>query len=154
VALCSLILAATPSPQSATIRNSGSTNFAGYTIEVRADGTASAAASNRNGDVLSTPKPFTLDAALATSFFTHLAAAQAEGAKVEPCMKSASFGSTTRVSWDGWTSPDLSCPPASDAAAALVHDVQTITTASGIESTPRRSFGPVMRQPEPSPTAS
>jgi hypothetical protein len=77
-------------------------------------------------------------------------------------MKSASFGSTLRVTWHDWTSPDLSCPPNGAPAAALLHDVDTIVTASGAAQTPRRHSGPVMRQPpgassgtpEPSPTSS
>jgi hypothetical protein len=139
-------------PDSATIVNSGSTNFTGYTIQVRSDGSASAQVSNRGSDAESTPQPFTLDAATAKQFFADLAAARAEKAVGQPCMKSASFGSTTRVTWHDWTSPDLSCPPGNPAGAALVHDVQTIEAASGVSSGPRHRFGPVV--PEPSPTPS
>ncbi|HTA39068.1 MAG TPA: hypothetical protein VK760_08335 [Candidatus Acidoferrales bacterium] len=139
-------------PDSATIVNSGSTNFTGYTIDVRSDGGASAQASNPGAEAESTPKPFTIDAATAKQFFADLAAARSDRAAVEPCMKSASFGSTTHVTWRGWTSPDLSCPPGNAAGAALVHDVQTITAASGVSTGPRRGGGPPRRQPQPEPS--
>jgi len=152
-------VAAVPARDSATIHNSGSTNFAGYSIEVWSDGAATVSSSNRMGDQLSTPKPFTYGAKAASQFFTDLAAARAAAAGLtQPCMKSASFGSTTRVTWHDWTSPDLSCPPGNAAGAALVRDVDAVTQASGITATPQRS-GPIMHRaspatPEPSPTAS
>jgi hypothetical protein len=154
------LLAAVPAPDEATIVNSGSTNVAGYTISVRSDATASVVASNRGVDATSTPKAFTVDAAVAKQFFADLAAAKSQGAAIKPCMKSASFGSTTRVTWHDWTSPDLSCPPDNAAASALVHDVEVLTAASGAGNALRR--GPVMRRavdlspntPEPSPSAS
>ncbi len=138
-------------PDGATIVNSGSTNFTGYTIDVRSDGSASARTSNRSVDALSTPKPFTLDAATTKRFFADLAAARADKALTEACMKSASFGSTTRVTWHDWTSPDLTCPAGNAAGAALVHDVQAIAAASGVSPGPRRG-GPLMRQPQPEPS--
>jgi hypothetical protein len=154
-------VAAVPASDSATIVNSGSTNVAGYTLDVRSDGTATAATSNRTGAILSTPAPFTLAPDVAKQFFADLAAARTAKAAIEPCMKSASFGSTTHVKWHDWTSPDLSCPPADPAATALAHDIAVITLASGVASSSRRN-GPVMRQappvtpgtPEPSPTSS
>ena len=139
-------------PDSATIVNSGSTNFTGYTIVVRSDGSASAQVSNRGAAAESTPKPFTVDAATVKQFFADLAAARSAKAIGEPCMKSASFGSTTRVTWHDWTSPDLSCPAGNPAGAALNHDVETIATASGVSTGPRRRFGPVMPEPSPAPS--
>jgi hypothetical protein len=143
-------------PDSATIVNSGSTNFTGYTIDVRSDGSATAQTSNRGVDAASTPTPFTVDAATAKQFFADLSAARADNAPAQRCMKSASFGSTTRVTWHDWTSPDLSCPPSDAAWTALVRDVQAITAASGISAGPRRGGGPlrIQPQPEPSQTAS
>ena len=155
-------VAAVPARDGATIVNSGSTNFAGYKIEVWSDGTASVVSSNRTGAILSTPKPFTLDPATTQRFFADLATARSEGAKTVPCMKSASFGSTTRVAWHDWTSPDLTCPPGNAAASApLVRDVEEIAKASGINDAPR-GYGPGIRRPpglspntpEPSPTSS
>jgi hypothetical protein len=161
-ALAAAAVAAAPVRDSATIVNSGSTNFSGYTIQVWSDGSASAATSNRGTVTAATPKPFTLEAPVTKQFFTDLATAKSKGASIEPCMKSASFGTTTRLTWHDWTSPDLSCPPGNASAAALVHDVQVITAASGVSASLRHSFGPEMRRPpglspntpEPSPTAS
>jgi hypothetical protein len=153
--LLALCLAATPAPDSAVIVNSGSTNFAGYKIEVWPDGTAALTVEDRGGTALTTPKPFTVAKTDATKFFADLATAKSDGAAGSPCMKSASFGSTTRVTWHGWTSPDLSCPPDNAALAALVHDTGVIHTASGISAMPgRRSYGPEMRfvPPSPAPT--
>jgi hypothetical protein len=152
-------VAAVPARDGATIVNSGSTNFAGYAIEVWSDGTASVAAANRDGSPLSSPKPFTVDPSVAKKFFADLAAARSQGAATVPCMKSASFGSSTHVKWHGWTSPDLTCPPGNAAGAALVSDVETIVKLSGFSATPRRGLGPMRPMeppgtPEPSPTSS
>jgi hypothetical protein len=139
-------------PDGATIVNSGSTNFTGYTIDVRSDGSASARISNRGIAAASTPKPFTLDAATTKQFFADLAAARRNNAIAKPCMKSASFGSTAHVTWHDWTSADLSCPAGSAAGAALIHDVQAIVAATGVQPGPRRGGGPLMRQPQPEPS--
>jgi hypothetical protein len=156
LALAAFAACTAAEPDSATIVNSGSTNFSGYTIDVRSDGSATADVSNRGVEASSSPKPFTLDAAMAKQFFSDLAAARGDKTLSQPCMKSASFGSTTRVTWHDWTSPDLSCPPSDAAGAALIHDIQAIASASGVTPGPRRGGGPLMRQPvpEPSPTPS
>jgi hypothetical protein len=161
-ALGAFAACAAAEPDGATIVNSGSTNFTGYTIDVRSDGSATAQVSNRGVSAASTPKPFALDAAMAKQFFADLAAARTGKAITEPCMKSASFGTTTRVTWHDWTSPDLTCPAGNAAGAALIHDVQAIAAASGVSTGPRRGLGPLMHQPqglspntpEPSPTPS
>ena len=152
LALCAFAACAAAEPDTATIVNSGSTNFTGYTIQVRSDGSASAQVSNRGVDAASTPKPFTLDAVTTKQFFADLSAAQASKSITEPCMKSASFGSTTRVTWHDWSSPDLTCPPGNATGAALIHDVQAIATASGVKTGPRRGGGPLMHQPQPEPS--
>jgi hypothetical protein len=152
LAISAFAACAAAEPDGATIVNSGSTNFTGYTIDVRSDGGASARISNRGFAAASTPTPFTLDAATTKRFFSDLAAARADKAIAEPCMKSASFGSTTRVKWHDWTSPDLNCPAGSAAGAALIHDVQAIAAASGVSPGPRRAGGPLMRQPQPEPS--
>jgi hypothetical protein len=148
--LAAAAVAAAPERDSATIVNSGSTNMMGFAIQVFSDGTGTAGAADRSGTPLASPKPFALQAGVAATFFTDLATARQDRAAVQPCMKSASFGSTTRVIWHDWTSPDLSCPPAGSASAALLHDVETITAAAGVAQSPRHRFN----MPEPSPTAS
>ena len=153
LALLAFAACSASEPDRATIVNSGSTNFTGYTIEVRSDGSASAQVSNRGAAAAdSTPKPFRLDAATTKQFFTDLAAARSANAIGGSCMKSASFGSTTRVTWHDWTSPDLSCSAGNATGAALSRDVQTIEAAGGISTGPRRAFGPVMPEPSPAPS--
>jgi hypothetical protein len=125
------------SPDSAKIVDSGSTNTSGYTIVVQSNGSASVTV-QQNATESSSPKPFTLSQATATRFFADLAAAKKGNATAVPCMKSASFGTTLRITWQGWTSPDLSCPPKDSLGAALINDVQAIREASGIGNLPLR----------------
>ena len=130
-------MAATPS-DNAVIVNSGSTNSYGYAIHVSADGKGTFTLQNRGGSAASSSKPFTVPAATATRFFLDLAAARKGNMTAEPCMKSASFGTSTHVSWQGWTSPDLSCPPNGSLGEALVKDVDAIRKAAGINELPLR----------------
>jgi hypothetical protein len=126
-----ITIAAASANDGATIVNSGSTNANGYTIQVWSDATADVAI-GRPG-ALGTPKPFSIPSALATQFFADLAAARDGHAAGQHCMKSASFGTSMRVQWHGWTSPDLTCPPAGDAlTGALVHDTGEIISAAKI----------------------
>jgi hypothetical protein len=126
----------------AVIVNSGSTNSYGYTIKVWSDGTGSLTLQPRGSSTTSTPKAFTVPTATATRFFSDLAAARKGNAATVPCMKSASFGSTTRISWQGWQSPDLSCPAKDSLGDALVKDVDAIRKAAGIAELPLRQAPP------------
>jgi hypothetical protein len=139
--LCSLaiagLVAATP-PDSAVIVNSGSTNTIGYTITVSSDGHASLTTQKRDGTAMGSAKSFTLASGTAARFFADLVAAKNSTMVTVPCMKSASFGSTTHVKWQGWTSPDLECPPKNSAGQALVKDVGEIRQASGLTQAPLR----------------
>lgn len=126
---------AAAAPDRATIVNSGSTNTRGYTIAVASDGSGSLTSQG-------TVKAFRVPMATVQRFFTDLAAARKAKIETVACVKSASFGSTIRVTWQGWTSPDLACPPKDAVGAALVDDVEAIRTASGMSSVPLRG-GPV-----------
>jgi len=119
----------------AVIVNSGSTNSYGYTIHLSSDGKATVALQAR-GAAPGTPKPFTVPAATTATFFSDLAAARKGDATTVPCMKSASFGSSVHISWQGWTSPDLTCPPKDSLGDALITDVGAIRTAAGIPESP------------------
>jgi hypothetical protein len=121
---------------SAVIVNSGSTNTSGYRIEVWADGSASIAMVQQRFASPGPAKSFTVPAQTVKRFFDDLAAARKGNVVTEPCMKSASFGSTTKVTWQGWTSPDLSCPPKDSLGTALVTDVNDIQKASGVGAAP------------------
>lgn len=130
-------VAATPS-NSAAIVNSGSTNSYGFTIALGSDGQASVVLQHRGVAAAAAPKAFTVPAATTARFFADLAAARKANLTTAPCMKSASFGSSTHVTWEGWVSPDLSCPPAGALGEALVKDVDEIRQAGGIADLPLR----------------
>jgi hypothetical protein len=134
VAIC---IAATPRDL-AVIVDSGSTNTLGYKIEVWSDGSGRLTLQNRAGVAQGAPKSFTLPAATTARFFSDLQAARKGNATSEPCAKSASFGTTTHVMWQGWTSPDLDCPPEVPLTSALVRDVADIRVASGVATLPMR----------------
>ncbi len=128
-------VAAAP-PDSAAIVDSGSTNAYGYTINVSSDGKGSVTLQRRGEPVGSAPKAFTIPAATTAKFFTDVAAAKKGNAATVPCMKSASFGSSIHVSWQGWTSPDLTCPPKDSLGQALIADVDAIRHAAGVTDLP------------------
>jgi hypothetical protein len=127
---------AATSRDSAVILNSGSTNTMGFKLTLWSDGNGSVTLQNRGGTPSQKPKSFQVSATTTARFFSDLVTARKENAPPIPCMKSASFSSTTRVTWQGWTSPDLECPQKTAAGEALVKDVQAIRQAAGIESTP------------------
>ena len=126
---------------SAVIVDSGSTNTLGYRIEVRSDGSASVSTGS------SSPKPFTVPQATVERFFADLAASRKGNAASAPCVKSASFGSTLRITWQQWVSPDLTCPPKDALGAALITDVQTLRKVAGIGAAALRQ-GPGIRPPD------
>ena len=136
LAIASLVAAAPR--DSAVIVNSGSTNTVGYSITVWSDGQASLTTQNRDGSATGPAKPFTVSAATAARFFNDLAAAKSSNAATVPCMKSASFGSSMHVKWQGWVSPDLECPAKGAAGDALIRDVDAIRQASGLAPQPLR----------------
>jgi hypothetical protein len=134
----------------AVITNSGSTNTAPFTIKVWSDASASA----------SVPTPVsTIPVSLAQRFFADLRTARQSGTIEAHCMKSASFGTVTTVTWHGWHSADVSC--ANDPATQALHaDTGAIESALRIgiphrvrlPMEPRRSE-PTL-QPSPGPTPS
>ena len=137
-ALVCLILAV-PSAQArsdrldgAIITNGGSTNSPGFSIRLHSDGSANFSMGARM--VTSIASTGHVPQEIAQRFFKDLKAARAaNAAQSRACMKSASFGSTTLLSWHGWNSGDLECPGAD---AALQADVASIKTALGIDTSP------------------
>lgn len=102
----------------AHILNSGSTNAPPYEILVWSDGNARTLANGRSHAVR-------IGVTLARTFLTDAKRARGENASVAPCIKSASFGTRSTVTYHGWHSPDVSCH-AQGALAALAADVASI----------------------------
>lgn len=141
-------------PDGAVIRNTGSTNFSGYTIKVWSDGRTSALRTTRSGQPLEQPAAATLPKAVAAQFFRDVRTARRERAIGQPCAKSASFGTATVVEYHGWTSPDLECR-GDGLVIALGSDVKKIVAALRIQ--PMQSHRIPMlpnepRRAEPSPS--
>jgi hypothetical protein len=97
----------------ATIVDSGSTNRAGFQIEVRRSGMAEMTAILRRSDLAAEPsKPIQrkLSSGAVQRFFADLKAADPVAAlPAVHCMKSASFGSSLTVKVGNKQTPDLSC---------------------------------------------
>lgn len=114
------------SPGEALIVNSGSTNTAGYTLRIYADGTTALLQAN-------IPQHKRIARALVDHFFADLRAAGPLDALPSTfCMKSASFGTTMTISYRGKTSPDVSCPGRSVSARALATDAGALADAAGV----------------------
>jgi hypothetical protein len=110
-----------PAAEAALIRNSGSTNTQPYTIAVKPDGSAVVVVGS------GAPEERRLPPAQTAALFEQLrAAAPLDALAHGHCMRSASFGTTTTVTFGGVTTPDLSCAPGpgtralADTVAALV----------------------------------
>jgi hypothetical protein len=146
-ALAGIAAAAAHRLDGAVIVNSGSTNFTGYTIAIRSDGTA---------QYMDTSARVPRD--LAEQLLVDARTAKQTGkATGVPCMKAVSFGTTTIVRYHGWRSPDLQCP-GSALTQSLRADVQRITEALGLGNTPKRSLRRAVmpnsvRRPEPTSSA-
>lgn len=120
IAAASVASAAAPVPylpvpkDSAVILNTGSTNAQGYRIVLQRSGEAEFVWGARRSTA-------TIDKAIATKFFADATRGMPlSKLQVAPCMKSASFGTSTFVWWRGQRSPDLSCP--TDARSSHLND--------------------------------
>jgi hypothetical protein len=139
----------------AVIRNSGSTNFSGYTVKVWSDGSTSAVHSDRAGTPIDAPVTGQVPPNVAQRFLAEARQARDNHAVARPCMKSASFGTSTIVEYHGWTSPDLEC--AGDGyTIALGSDAKKIVALLKIQGTHRIPMLPNERRRVPSegPSAS
>lgn len=128
IAVATTALAAEPVPYlpvpkgAAVILNTGSTNFAGYRVVLQRSGSAEYIYGARRATA-------TIDKSIASKFFEDAQRGMPlSKLQVAPCMKSASFGSSTFVWWRTERSPDLSC--ASDANSRSVFaDALSIASA-------------------------
>jgi hypothetical protein len=95
---------ASTSQDEITIVSSGSTNSKGWTIHLAADGAAEFTMAGKTSN-------FTAPSDFMQKFVSDLTAAQKSGnAGPQSCMKSASFGMTIKIQWQGWSSQDFGCP--------------------------------------------
>jgi hypothetical protein len=138
----------TTPPDAAVIVNGGSTNTARYRITVRPDGSARIEVEGQPAQTKTVAK------ANASALFSDLHSAMplAEIA-IEPCVKSASFGTTLHVEYKGTRTPDLSCSN-DKAAARLSADIAKITQELNIQV--MRRYGGVRSThitAEPKPTS-
>jgi hypothetical protein len=110
----------------AVIVNSGSTNRAGFRIEVQRSGEAEYTFTPR-GQATERVRGKVPDALL-RRFYADLEAAQPLSAlPAEHCAKSVSFGTRTTVELGSERTPDISCPNASNPnTKALMRDVGEI----------------------------
>jgi hypothetical protein len=113
------------------IVNSGSTNYQGFSLILAEDGEAKLKQGNSTFQRY-VPQTFT------SRLFADLRAAGALDALPQNrCMKSASFGTTTRISYRGKTSPDVSCPTPNPILGHLAIDVMSLLDAANISTIPR-----------------
>lgn len=118
-------------PGAATIENTGSTNTYGYRILVSRYGHVGYTNGTRHGQD-------DLPDALSAKFFSDLQAAVPLASEPQgSCVKSASFGTYTTVTYQGQRSPDLSCP-ANRPQQALYDDVLAIDRFLNIANYPKR----------------
>ena len=118
------------------IRNSGSTNTAGYIIVVHTDYTANIADGNGGTTKKTIAEPqakWLFEKVKADVPFTQLGGGH--------CMKSASFGSFTTIEYNGERTPDLQCP-GGDETRELNRTIGVIVTQLGIST---RSMPGMMR---------
>lgn len=164
LALGCVALGAAQTRDGAVIRNSGSTNFSGYTIKVWSDGQTWAVHSNRAGTAVGTPISGHIPANLAQTFLNDAQQARKNRVISEHCMKSASFGTVTSVLYHGWTSPDLECPGGGFVVAlgADAHKIAALLQIEGgrrtlLPNEPRRvptQESPSQASPTPEPGTS
>ncbi|HUY11536.1 MAG TPA: hypothetical protein VMV73_04665 [Candidatus Dormibacteraeota bacterium] len=116
----------------ARIVDTGSTNVAGFTMGIRADGTGWWKIASRSPLSTGAPHSFTIPVATATRLLATLADGRALQSKGVPCMKSASFGYSLFALWHGWRSPDIACPLRDASSRSIASAMHAVIAASGM----------------------
>ncbi len=151
------LMATTPALDGARVVNSGSTNTAPWTLTIRSDGSGIYTIGQRRFGAAPAPlapHPIAVPSALAQRLLADAKAAREAGAQGGHCMKSASFGSTTILTYHGWASGDLQCPSPSAALDALAADVAAVQKAANLNTMPRPVRIPPNELRRPNPLAS
>lgn len=117
----------------AIITDSGSTNTPGYQVTVHPSGSAEWSVSRRRNSPACPGQTGKLSPDLTQRFFQDLRSLmpldKLPGGR---CAKSVSFGTTLRVTYQGATSPDLTCPGNGAQIDNLSKDLSDINKALGI----------------------
>jgi hypothetical protein len=126
----------TPMPIDTDVRivNSGSTNTLGFTLTLAQNGTATL---EQNG---TTEQKQLSEAMVANLFATLRASGPLDALPETRCMKSASFGTTTRIVFGGEVSPDISCPSPNTLVRELAKKATAVLDAAGARVVPRRTL--------------
>jgi hypothetical protein len=102
------------------LRNSGSTNFPGFTITVKHDGSGTLTYESRPGDTRpqfnianKTFPPQTFQIARVRQILSQIGTIN-KNIPNHSCMKSVSFGSSVTITYNGQTSGDISCIDSTD----------------------------------------
>lgn len=118
----------------ATIENSGSTNAMGWRVTVHPSGTVDYQVLKDVPGAAATAAPTTIPKALADRFFAHLKKAAPLGKyPATHCMKSASFGVSEYIGYQGQKSPDVSCPDYDKRLQPVVQDARDIARVLKLE---------------------
>ena len=120
----------------ALIVNSGSTNFQGFSLVLSADGEATLEQGN------STSQSYLPQTLVARLFADLRVAGALDALPPSRCMKSASFGTATRIVYRGKSSPDISCPSPNPLLRRLAIDVMSLLGAAKISATRRPGHAP------------
>jgi hypothetical protein len=154
IALMAFVASAASPPANlrdqADIFNSGSTNTRGYAVHLGRSGSALVDAQDGRG-----LRSASLPPDLVNRFFAALDAAVPFAAlPLGRCMKSASFGYSVRVRYDGASTPDLACA-VGDLEKTLASLTSQIARAAGVSNAMLRRpiiLPPQMPSPPPQPT--
>lgn len=120
IAICFALVSSNNDHDIVRIINSGSTNTAGYVIELQRNGHIQWTVARRNHPILSTTtaasSTTTTQNSVQLPSFTNAIFEAVEQASPftqfppKSCIKSVSFGTTLHVTYNGQQTPDLSCP--------------------------------------------
>ena len=101
------------------IQNSGSTNTLPFNITINTDGSGTLNVNN-------TTKQFSAGTLNYQGLISDIQAVPSLSFPPQGCMKSASFGVTITLSFNGQTSGDLTCPPSATSYQTLKNDVNNV----------------------------
>jgi hypothetical protein len=114
------------------IVNSGSTNTLGFTLTISENGTAILEQGN------STERKHLPLESVARFFAALRASGPLDALPATLCLKSASFGTTMRIFFEGKASPDISCPNPNVVVQELAREATALVGAAGAKVVPRR----------------